>query len=154
MTFIKEEIIDGVVARFEEKAEDLVTRTSEIMESHPTLLAYLDQESNDVLLEEERDLQWYIAVVSLTAIENSGESLPEFDVEDLSHAEESNWELLQESGSGSWRDRLDPFFNEYEQEDLLAFLEDMVQEDEDSPVTNVGREVIFVTVKAIIDCAI
>jgi hypothetical protein len=43
------------------------------------------------------------------------------------------------------------FFDGYPQEDLLAFLEDSLQQDEENPVTGVGAELIAVTAKSIID---
>ena len=47
--------------------------------------------------------------------------------------------------------KLDSFFKDYPQEDLLALVEDSIQQDEDNIVTPVGREIIFVACKSIID---
>lgn len=151
---ISEEIIEEIVATYEVDTDLLVKHTSEYMEEHPTLLAYLEQESNTVLLDEEKDLQWYILVVCISAIERAGIELPTIEVEALEHAEEENWDRLEQAGGGKWRDRITPFFENYEQEDLLAFVEDMVEVDEDSPVTAVGREVIFITIKSALDCIV
>lgn len=148
---VSEAVIDDMVEYYESFPETLVNKTSTFMDQYPTLLAYLEQESNDVLLEEERDLQWYIIVVCLSAIADQDIEIPEFTVEGLTTAEEKNWDTLQQTGSGDWRERLTPFFKEYPEEDLLAFVEDMVQEDEDGPLTTIGREVIFVTAKTVID---
>ena len=50
-----------------------------------------------------------------------------------------------------FRDRMDIFFENYSQEDLLAFVEDNLVEDEDSLVTKEGREPMFVALKSVID---
>jgi len=50
-----------------------------------------------------------------------------------------------------FRERLDEFFEETKQEDLLAFIEDALLDDEESPVSKEGREPMFVTLKAVID---
>ena len=48
----------------------------------------------------------------------------------------------------------DFFFQDYPQEDLLAFVEDSLIDDEenDTPISNIGRNVIFVSMKSFIDC--
>ena len=51
-----------------------------------------------------------------------------------------------------FRERLDVFFQDYFQEDLLAFVEDSLSEEEEEMVTKIGREPMFVALKTIIDC--
>jgi len=46
---------------------------------------------------------------------------------------------------------MDIFFKNYFQEDLLAFVEDSLIEEEEGLVTKVGREPMFVALKSIID---
>ena len=70
---------------------------------------------------------------------------------DLANNEEANWELLHEQPKGTFRDKITPFFENNEQEDLLAFVEDTLEQEEDSPVTTVGRDVIFISSKTVID---
>jgi len=152
MIIVPETTIDDIVEYYESFPETLVKKTSSLLEEYPTLLAYLDQESNTVLLEEEKDLQWYIIMVCLSSILDAEVHVPAFTVDLLTSAEEQNWDTLQSTSGGSWKDRLDPFFDGYPQEDLLAFIEDMVQEDEESPVTAIGREVIFISAKSVVDC--
>lgn len=152
MVTVPESIIDDLVEYYESFPETLVNKTATYMEEYPTLLAYLEQESNEVLLEEERDLQWYIIIVCLSAILEAEIHVPAFTVDNLSVAEEKNWEILQSAGGGTWRERLSPFFETFFEEDLLAFVEDMVQEEEDSPITAIGKEVIFISCKSVLDC--
>ena len=40
---------------------------------------------------------------------------------------------------------------DYQQEDLLALVEDSIQADEEEMVTPIGKEIIFVACKSIID---
>ncbi|MEO0876376.1 MAG: hypothetical protein AAFY48_17390, partial [Bacteroidota bacterium] len=45
------------------------------------------------------------------------------------------------------------FFKQHPaEEELLALVEDAILDDDESPVTNEGREPIFVSLKSIIDC--
>ena len=50
-----------------------------------------------------------------------------------------------------WRRRLDAFFKNYSEEDLLAFVEDILVEDEDQELTTVGKEIILICSKSLID---
>ena len=69
----------------------------------------------------------------------------------LNENEEKNWTVLQEQKRGPFREKVTIFFEDYPEEDLLAFVEDTVELDDDSPITAVGREVIFIAAKSIID---
>lgn len=73
--------------------------------------------------------------------------------EKLGEAEEKNWELMNEVTAKRFRDRLDRFFEQYPQEDLLAFIEDALADDEDgeSIVSPESREPIFIALKSMID---
>ena len=69
----------------------------------------------------------------------------------ISQQEEKNWEVLHASKTKDFRDRVTPFFEDYFQEDLLAFVEDALVEDEDEDgeevVTTDGRPALFVSLK-------
>ena len=148
---VTEEIIEQVISKFESDQEAYVEALSDIMDGQPALLAFLSQESNDVLTEDEKDVLWYIILILITSTRKSDNQVGELSDVVLGNNEESNWEILQVQPKGTFRERVTIFFDEYEQEDLLAFVEDTLELDDDSPVTSVGREVIFVSAKAIID---
>jgi hypothetical protein len=61
---------------------------------------------------------------------------------------------MENSTGKQFSDRLNPFFEGYPQEDLLAFAEEAVTEDEGEPDGIIGkeaREPIFVALKTMID---
>ena len=68
--------------------------------------------------------------------------------------EEKNWQLFEDNQKISWEDKMTKVFESYPQTDLLAFVEDMLVEDDDDETTisNIGREFIFVTAKSFVDC--
>jgi len=102
MIIVPETTIDDIVEYYESFPETLVKKTSSLLEEYPTLLAYLDQESNTVLLEEEKDLQWYIIMVCLSSILDAEVHVPAFTVDLLTSAEEQNWDTLQSTSGGSY----------------------------------------------------
>jgi len=71
--------------------------------------------------------------------------------EALSIAEETNWGKMQEVSAKKFRERLDVFFSSTSQEDLLAFIEDALLDEEEGILSKEGREPIFIILKSIID---
>ena len=84
-------------------------------------------------------------------VEQALGKIPPLSNKALENAEEQNWERLDGVTAKRFRDRMDIFFENYSQEDLLAFVEDNLVEDEDSVVTKEGREPMFVALKSVID---
>lgn len=148
---VTETTIEEVLESFVNDKEEYEESLSDLMDQQPPLLAFLAQESNDVLTEEEKDVLWYIILIIIASSRRFGVSVGELSDTDLGNNEESNWEMLQEQPKGSFREKITPFFEDYEQEDLLAFVEDTLEIEDDSPVTSVGRDVIFIAAKTVID---
>ena len=90
-------------------------------------------------------------LVVFKSIKDEVENLPRTTAEDLGKIEEKNWQLINEVTSKQFRDRLNVFFENTPQEDLLAFVEDSLLEEEEELVTKVGREPMFIALKSIID---
>ncbi|MEM9986922.1 MAG: hypothetical protein AAF804_17650, partial [Bacteroidota bacterium] len=120
-----------------------------LQEEQPVLIAYIFSENHEVFTENERELLLFLSLVIWRSVQEVQET-PEITEGQLSTAEEANWELMTAS-KGDFRSKLDPFFADYPQEDLLALVEDALAEDEDSPITREGREALFVSLKTIID---
>ena len=98
-------------------------------------------------------MQYLSLIIWMSVVRENGatESVSEDLIGD---AEEKNYSILEASTSSNFRERLDTFFEGYPQEDLLAFAEEAVLEDEDdadSLVTKEGREPIFIAAKTVID---
>ena len=148
---ISESVIEEVIKHYENDEKAYVEALAGIMETQPALLAFIGQESIDILLEEEKDILWYIVMIIYSAIEKSEYTISQLSDTLLSENEEKNWTLFQEQPKGTFRERVTVFFDGYNQEDLLAFVEDSLEMDDASPITSVGREVIFITAKSIID---
>ncbi|MEE9438158.1 MAG: hypothetical protein V3V14_04100 [Saprospiraceae bacterium] len=148
---IAEEIIDSIVEKYIQNTEYYEESLNELMDSQPALLAFLTQESSEVLTEEEKDIAWYLVLIIIRSCQAGEINIEELADVFLSENEETNWEVYQETPKGFFRDRITPLFKNYEQEDLLAFVEDSLEIDDDSPITPVGREVVFIMTKSVID---
>jgi hypothetical protein len=148
MQFIPEKAIEGVLDKFEKKGFfDQLSKA--LIDEQPFVLSYIESDSFDILIEEEKDLLWYCSLVIYGACNSIIENMPEIQQESLNKWEEKNYELIEEHVKFS--EMADTFFQKYTQEDLLAFVEDTLIPDEEDELTPVGRKVLFITLKTLID---
>lgn len=151
MIFIGEDTINTLIEELEGAENELEDRIEELKDEQPIVLAYITSEQFDMLNDEERDYLIYLVKVVFHSIAAKVEELPELSEMQIGSIEEQNWERMEAAKGKTFRDRLNGFFENYEQEDLLAFVEDSLVEDEDSFITTEGRELIFVALKTLID---
>lgn len=151
-----EPIIDSVLDDFEAgkwTAEEVIQHWEE---HQPLILGFLLSETFDVLTEEEKPYLLYLAAVIWKAVNQVRPVTEPVDQQTLDDFEEANWEIFNEETSPRFRDRLDPFFDNTDQEDLLAFIEDSLTIDDseydDWKLTKEGREPIFIGLKTLVDC--
>ena len=146
---IKESTIESIVELLE--SEDLENEVSKMGEAQPALISFLMQESYEVLKEDEKEYLFYIFLVIYRAFTKS-QSIGIIDGQIIQEMEEQNWEMWESVQSRSIRDRNTLFFRNYEEEDLLAFVEDMVLDDEEEQLSKVAQEIGMIAGKTLIDC--
>ena len=152
MQLITEQAIETAVEYLNE-SENIYQKVVEALKiQQPLILSYLFIEDFRLFTQKERDFMLFLVLVIWEAIKSMGEEVTEVTEKQLSDAEELNWEKIQNSSAKNFRDKLDVFFDQYPQEDLLAFVEDAITDEEEEFVTKEGRESIFVSMKSIIDC--
>jgi membrane-associated HD superfamily phosphohydrolase len=150
--FVSEDIIDEIVLELE--AADFEQEVAIMGEKQPVLLGYVLSEDFELLTNDERDWLLYLVLVLWKSIEKVYDNAEQIRKEDLEAADEANWERLEHVTAKRFRDRMTTFFEGYKQEDLLAFVEDNLTEDEEDTenvVTKEGREPMFVALKSVID---
>ena len=150
--FVSENMIDAVILELEEA--DFEQEVAILGEKQPVLLGYVLSEDFELLTNEEREWLLYLVLVVWKATEKVYGKTGPLSKNALETAEEANWERLEPVTTKRFRDRMTPFFDNYDQEDLLAFVEDSLTEDEEDTeavVTKEGREPMFVALKSVID---
>lgn len=151
MTFISEEIIDAVAEALDLQPEKYEQLVEHFQQTQPELMAFIISEDTAFLTEEERDHFLYLSLIIWESISQQIAEIPLVKAEKVGQAEDINWEKLEKVKARSFRERMDVFFVDYPQEDLLAFVEDALTPDEESPITKEGREPLFVALKTLID---
>ncbi len=150
---IEEKIIDIAAEQIGSQDESLFQgMIQQFKEAHPVVLAYIFSDNFKLLTSEESNLLLYIILVIRSSIATSkGEEPPTVLAKDIDIAEEKNWELMNTTSSKKFRERLDIFFTNTPQEDLLAFIEDLLMDEEEEIITKAGREYIFIAAKTVVD---
>lgn len=150
MTIITENIIDGFIEKYEDETSYLKD-LKKMADEQGDLMAFIDQENYSLLTENEVALMEYLSVIIYATSQSLYEKKLVISGKQLEKSEEENWDVFNAANTKNFSKILDLFFENYAQEDLLALVEDSVQPEDDSIVTPVGREIIFVACKSIID---
>ncbi|MEM6316746.1 MAG: hypothetical protein AAF960_03700 [Bacteroidota bacterium] len=151
VAFVSEKVIDEVAASMEGNEVQYDAAITDLQGKQPILFSYLLSESFKLLTKEESDYLMYLALIIWKAVSTESPELPILTSEQIEETEEKNWTIFTESKARKFREKLDAFFDNYPQEDLLAFVEDALVDDEDNFVTKEGRDFIFIGLKTTID---
>jgi hypothetical protein len=150
MNFVNESTIENVITQLEDE-KYFMEQLSFLDKNHPILLSFIGNDRLELLTDEEiYFLEFMTLVIYLSCKEELKKDI-RIDGKTLEKNEENNWELWNENIKKSVKNAFDIYFQNYPQEDLLAFVEDVLQNDEDQNITSVGMEIIAVTSKSIID---
>lgn len=107
---------------------------------------YLLGEDFHLLTETEKETMLFIHLVIFRSMLRE-EKGTDFDPKIFQEIEDKNWEAFNVKGK-SWKEKMDAIFNSYYEEELLAFTEDMIN---DESISDLARELIFITAKSYIE---
>lgn len=149
---ISEATINRTLDRLEDAGDEYEQQIQDFAESQPELMDYLTNEDVEAFTESERELLLFAALVIFQSVDDERAGMPEVTGDAIAAAEEQNYEIMAGSKAGNLRDRLTPFFERSEEEELLAFVEDLtLSEEEGDAISPEAREPFFVTLKTVID---
>lgn len=151
MNFISEDIINPIIDQLSGEESNYERKIELFSEEQPFLLSFLLSGGFDVLEEEEKSLLFYLAMVIFYSIKSEYEEIDIIELEIIQKIDEENWTTVDQNKYKTLKEIADHYFEEYGQEDMLAFVEDALTEDEEYQISNIGRNVIFVSMKTIID---
>jgi len=152
MNFVAETVIDGVIDQLENQNQE--ENILQLEKSQPAVLAYLLSENFQMFVEEERDYLLFLALVICLSAQQVHPALKPISEAQIDQAEVLNWDQLEGIKATKIRERWTPFFRAYTQEDLLAFVEDALEADEEQTMSREVREIIFISMKSVIDALI
>lgn len=149
---ISEQDFEGALAEVAD--DDMEQLMLALTEAQPVVSAYVFSEGFQVLTEEERAYMLFLVTSVWHTLRTTVGKLPTVTEEALGSAEEANYAQLEGVRAKTFRDKLTVFFEQSEEEDVLAFLEDALtlEEDEETVLTPEGQLPIFIGVKSVVDC--
>ncbi|MBK8702012.1 MAG: hypothetical protein IPN29_21555 [Saprospiraceae bacterium] len=151
MQIITEDHIEAVIDTYYESEKKFYSDREKLIADQSAFSALLTDEGYELLSDDEYELLWFMATVIHTAAVTVQGDIAACEQELMEEMEENNWLKMEDTSGSNFHDRLNVFFEEYAQEDLLAFVEDSLESDEDIQVSPAGRELIFVACKTLID---
>jgi hypothetical protein len=154
MKFITEDNIEAVIEQYYDSEKKFLKDREALMTGQPAFAALLTDEGFELLSDDEYELLCFISTVIHTAVVENDDIPAPVSQEKMEEIEESNWTVMEDTTTTNFRDRLTPFFKDHTQEDLLAFIEDSLESDEDITVSPAGRELIFVACKTLVDALV
>jgi len=149
---VSEETVESVVDLL--TTTDLEEELTRMNMLQPEILAYFTSEDFELLTDDERDVMLYSALVIYKSVKKIKNKFPKITPQAIENAEEKNWLLLEGVTEKKFRERISIFFETSPEEDLIAFIEDMLTDDDENPITVEGREPIFIALKTIVDVLI
>ena len=127
MVTIPESIINDIIDQYQDEVKYL-TDLKHLASEQPDLIAFIDQENYSLLTNDEIALLEYLTLVIYFSSMKMIEKTIQIQGKSLEAAEEDNWNTFNEITAKSFFNKLDSFFKDYPQEDLLALVEDSIQQ--------------------------
>lgn len=146
---ITERQIDEVLDNISE-SENPTEYLTEIQNNQAHVHQWLHSDSFDILMPNEKEGLLFLAILIHQAFQTFKEISESISTALIESKEDENWEVFSTT-KGKFRNKVDPFFKNYPQEDLLAYVEDFVQNDEEEDISPVARQVLFISAKTMID---
>ena len=148
---IQEETIDACIELVADSQQDWLRLMSE---KQPVLASYLTSEDHEAFSEGETQYLYYLAVMIWMCFDRTYPEMAEVDEETLALREEQNWNRVDSLRPASLKNIVDRIMPDYPEQELLFYLEDALQMDEEDPehpVTRAGQIPLFVTLLSISD---
>lgn len=158
MEIIPGHIIDAILDELGDSEQVVEQHISLFAEKQPALMGYLISDDFDILNEDEQSFLLFLGLTIWLAVERFAPGQPEVSDEKVSEMEEHNWGMMNSMQKVPFEDRLDAFYDDTPQEELLAFIEDALLPDEDEEdddelevISKEGMEPVFVALKTVLD---
>ena len=139
--------IEAAVDWLETNDDNFENTLSQLKEKQPMVLAYLLSDHTHILTKPEREYLLFLAISLWKSLElaDKTDGMEAIDENIIGELEEIQWGMWAESRGKDFTSKLDVFFENTPQEELLAFVEDALEEEGNEDwLTPEGREAIFI----------
>jgi hypothetical protein len=145
---IQEKTIEKVmeeVASNEVYSEEIRTTFNTNQEDY---IAYLEKEVYSLISDPEKDLMLFMLYSINEFTSKDKGNVASIELHNYFDTEEEMWKMYEEKIKSPFKERITPFFEAIDEEEALAFVEDLLieaenEEDEDLVIDPAGRDVIW-----------
>ncbi len=145
---IQEKTVEDILEKVSESeayGEEIRKRFNEGQED---FLAYVEREVYSLISDPEKDLLLFILYVLNECMQLEKGAVQPIVLTDYFDAEEKMWQLYEEGIKKPFKERVTPIFDLVDEEEALAFVEDVLvdaeqEEDEDVHIDEAGKDVIW-----------
>lgn len=148
---IKEEQIDAVIEKLSREPLIFETHLQEWIEWQPMIASYVFSDTFSLLNEDEKEAFVFGSTIILTIAKETSATKDKITEDEIGDREEVNYEILESQKAKDYRSKMDAFFQDYPEEDLLAFVEDLCVDEDEENFTEDGMKVMIIGLKTIID---
>lgn len=148
---IKEEQIDTVIEKLSLEPMIFETHLQEWIEWQPMIASYVFSDTFSLLNEDEKEAFVFGSTIILTIAKESAVAQGKITEDEIGELEEVNYEIFESQKAKDFRSKMDAFFQDYPEEDLLAFVEDLCIDEEEENFTEDGMKVMIIGLKTMID---
>jgi hypothetical protein len=117
----------------------------------PHIAAYILSDSFSLLNDAEKEAFLFGATVLTSLAIKHNITKEQVSQEEIGEIEEANWELLEGQNAKTLSQKMDVFFKDYPEEELLVFIEDLCADEEEEDITGPGAELMVIGLKTIAD---
>lgn len=146
---VPESVIENVLLQLD-RADNIDSKVEAFRLEQPFIAAYLAQEDHRLLTADEYSLLWMIVIAIYDSVEEHRSINHVVSEEQIGKIDEQLWEWLDLESRGTFRSKLDIFFTKSDEEELLAFAEDLLIDDDDNIVTAGGRPMLWIMSCAVV----
>lgn len=148
---IKEKHLNAVLDMIEEDDFNMEAALKKIDQTLPTVLSYSLSDNFSLLTDEEKDYYEYLVVTILITVLNNMESIEDKSEDEIEAVEEKVWAKMETSKSKKFNEKINVFFEDTKEEDLMAFIEDGLTPEDNDFVSSAGRELMFVGLTTMVE---
>ena len=143
---IDEATIDMILIKLDQEESYDMRLTEQFSEIFEDYQVYLEKEIFPILTADEADLLLFIHNVIHEAMNVKKQTVSVFELHEFFDIEDKLWEQFEDNIKKSFNERITPVFEQIDEEDALAFVEDLLVEPEEETERKIsvsGRDVIW-----------
>jgi len=143
---VAEQTVELILQKLDEDDSYQSVLLSQFEEKYEDYCGYLGQEILPILNSEEGDLLMFVLSVIEEGFQRHELNHELFELTVYFDMEEKMWSMYEDQLKVPFRDRVTPYFDQIDEEEILAFVEDTLiadPDEESSFLGNTGRDIIW-----------